>query len=383
MSNQLTRLTGMPNTPLGFLMHQADSQRRQAGRYLDAMGFGPHETPWRAVARTPGLVLRSYQDPTAQDPTADRGRKAETGGPDAEAPMVLLVPAPIKRPYIWDLGPQYSVVRQLLRAGARVYLSDWQLPEDSHQVLGLKDYADRLLDQCLDWIVELEGDQQPFLMGHSLGGTQAAIYCTLHPRRVAGLVLLEAPLEFGKDGGALQSMIRQSPPTDFLGTLVGNMPGVMMNAFSAIAAPDSYLNQRLRDAWLSMADPDALNLHMRVVRWTLDEMALPRRLFEEVSEDLYRRNLLYRGQLRVNGRIAQPRAMDKPLLAVLDPGSMVIPPGSMLRFLDVTGSRQRDVLEYGGDRGVALEHVGILVGRNAHDRVWPDILRWIRRNRMN
>jgi polyhydroxyalkanoate synthase len=35
---------------------------------------------------------------------------------------VLIVAAPIKRPYIWDLTPAVSAIRYCLGAGLRVYL---------------------------------------------------------------------------------------------------------------------------------------------------------------------------------------------------------------------------------------------------------------------
>ncbi len=32
---------------------------------------------------------------------------------------------------------------------------------------------------------------------------------------------------------------------------------------------------------------------------------------------------------------------------------------------------------HGGDTGVALQHVGLLVGERAHREVWPEIFRWL------
>jgi len=50
---------------------------------------------------------------------------------------------------------------------------------------------------------------------------------------------------------------------------------------------------------------------------------------------------------------------------------------SVLPFLHAVRSPERRLLWYEGDTGVALRHVGMLVGRSAHQRVWPEILRWI------
>jgi polyhydroxyalkanoate synthase subunit PhaC len=33
---------------------------------------------------------------------------------------------------------------------------------------------------------------------------------------------------------------------------------------------------------------------------------------------------------------------------------------------------------YGGDVGVSLQHVGPLIGRTAHQTVWPEVIGWQR-----
>jgi len=45
---------------------------------------------------------------------------------------------------------------------------------------------------------------------------------------------------------------------------------------------------------------------------------------------------------------------------------------------DIAPSRRQRLLRYHGDRGVSLQHVGVLVGTTAHRLIWPVILRWIK-----
>jgi polyhydroxyalkanoate synthase len=51
----------------------------------------------------------------------------------------------------------------------------------------------------------------------------------------------------------------------------------------------------------------------------------------------------------------------------------------VLPFVEAAASRDKTVLEYAGDVGVSLQHVGPLVGRNAHALLWPKIAEWIAR----
>lgn len=54
-----------------------------------------------------------------------------------------------------------------------------------------------------------------------------------------------------------------------------------------------------------------------------------------------------------------------------------MPHRSMLAFHDAVSSRDKKVLWYPGDIGVALQHEGMLVGKNAHRYLWPKIMEWI------
>jgi polyhydroxyalkanoate synthase len=117
--------------------------------------------------------------------------------------------------------------------------------------------------------------------------------------------------------------------------------------------------------------------HMQVERWTHDEFALPGQLFTDLVESLYRRDELMQGELEIGGRRVGPGELRTPLLSVIDPRSKLIPPAAVLPFHEAAASPRKQVLHYEGDVGVNLQHVGVLVGRNAHARIWPAIFDWL------
>lgn len=221
------------------------------------------------------------------------------------------------------------------------------------------------------------GQQRLFVAGHSLGGTFAAIFAALHPERVQGLILLEAPVHFAQHAGAFAPLVALAPRAQFLTNALGNVSGSFLNQMSYLAAPMAFGAARWADWFLSLPDAKAAQTHLRVERWTLDEMPLPRRLFEEVVEELYREDRFMSGTLMVNGRAAVAEGVGAPLLSVVDPRSRVVSPESVLPFHEAVHNPDRQVLWYEGDRGVALQHVGVLVGKNAHQHLWPEILEWI------
>jgi polyhydroxyalkanoate synthase len=329
----------------------ADEMRRWYGRALD-LWLARTETPSRLMLERSGVKLRDYGD-------------------EGNRPSLLIIPAPIKKPYIWDLTPSVSVVSACLQARFRVYVLEWtDTPPDSPDN-GLAVYGDELILECAKAIGE-----PVVLAGHSLGGTFATVFASLHPDRVRALILLEAPLSFSGDAGAITKLIRIVPATAAL-RKVSAYPGTLLNAMSLVASPESFLWWRWRDRLLSAGDSESLRTHFLVERWTLDEYAMPSALFADVV-DLYRKDRFMRGTLRVEGQTAAPRNVTMPVLAVVDPQSDVVPPSSVMPFLDALPDRNWTLLHYEGDTGVALRHVGVLTGRNAHRILWPEILAWIR-----
>jgi polyhydroxyalkanoate synthase len=335
-----------------------DEARRAQGLWLDALGFGPAETPSRRVLRAPGLTLKAYCEPSRP------------------GPALLLVPAPIKRAYIWDLAPGASAVEQCLRHGARPYLAQWEQPADA---IGLADYGERLLLACADAIRAETGQSRIFLAAHSLGGLFAAVFAALHPERVAGLVLLATPLhfEFSPQAGALGPVMAALARSHLLDAAPGNVPGSFLSAASFLASPATFGAERFADWLRSWPDPRALGNHLRVERWTLDEQPIARCLARELVAQLYSADAFVRGTLELGQCRAAARDVAAPLLVVADRRCPIVPPQAVLPFMEVAGAADKTLVWYEGDTGVALRHLGPLIGAGALRELWPRILSWI------
>lgn len=350
------------NTISAQALKTMDRSRQARGQMLDRAGYGPQQTPSTIVHAEPGLNVRRY-------------------GPDkTDGPPVLMVPAPIKRAYIWDLAPDISVVRRWLERGYAVYLAEWvPLPEDAAQParFGLDDYGDRLLTACRDAIAADGNHAKPILAGHSLGGILAAIHAGLHADALRATILLEAPLHFHPASCCFNRLIQAAPPAQEIADTFGQVPGAFLNLVSAMAEPQAFQLERWIDRCLSMTNPQALATHMRVERWTHDEFPLPGRLFTDIVESLYRHDALMQGALTINGRNVGPESLRAPLVSVVDPRSKVIPPEAVVPFHMAASSPRKLLLHYDGDIGVNLQHVGVLVGQSAHARIWPAIFAWL------
>jgi polyhydroxyalkanoate synthase len=336
-----------------------DQVRRAQGAVLEGLGFGPTECSYRIIASGPHWMLREY------------------GGSEA-GPCLLIVAAPIKRPYIWDLAPQVSAVRFCLDHGLRVYLLEWASPSPGNGNAGLAEYAHQAIGEAVARLAR-ETETQPFLVGHSLGGTFAAIFGIVAPEAARGLVLLGAPLCFRPGISRFGDAIVAIAPLTLAEMEV--VPGSLLSQLSAWASPETFVWSRLLDATVSSADSAARAIHARVERWALDEVPLPARLVHEILHGLYRKDRLCRGNLSIGDRIAGPSRLRLPTLAVVNPRDEIAPPASVLPFIKAMPGKDVRVLEYPGEIGVGLQHLGILVGRQAYARVWPEIISWLNARR--
>jgi polyhydroxyalkanoate synthase len=50
---------------------------------------------------------------------------------------------------------------------------------------------------------------------------------------------------------------------------------------------------------------------------------------------------------------------------------------SLKPFIGAMPTDDVRIIEYPGEVGVSLQHLGILIGREAQEQVWPEIASWV------
>lgn len=337
----------------------ADTLRRAQGDAFGAFGLDPDECPYQIAASGPFWRLRDY---TNHD----------------TALSLLIVAAPIKRPYIWDLAPTASAIRYCLGQGLHVRLLEWLPASRTTGNNGLTEYAEAI-GNCVAKISGESAGVKPLLIGHSLGGTLAAIFGALAPDSIRGLVLLGAPLCFRPSTSRFRDALVSLVPSNLSET--EPCPGSLLSHMSALASPDTFIWSRLTDAALSVTDGHAMEIHARVERWALDEVPLPGKLVHQLIEWLYRENLFCQGALRIDGTLVGPQSVSAPTLAIINMADEVAALDSVKPFIDAIPANRARIIEYPGEIGVCLQHLGILIGRVAYAQVWPNIISWINSHR--
>lgn len=336
------------------LFFMSDLLRRAQGQTLEAFGLGPQECSYEVVASGAFWRLRNYGKP-------------------AEAPSVLIVAAPIKRAYIWDLVPSASAIRYILDQGFHVHLLEW-LPVEANGENGLTEYA-KTISECVARISSRRAGAKTFLMGHSLGGTLAAIFAASESESIRGLVLLSAPLCFQPETSRFRDALVSLVPSGLI--YAGPYPGSLLSHMSVLASPDTFIWSRLTDAVLCGADDQAREIHARVERWALDEVPLSGELVRQIIEWLYRENRFCDGNLKIGNKVVGPATLTTPTLAGVNVDDPVAPIGSVKPFIDDMPTKDVRIVEIPGETGVCLQHLGVLIGRRTRAAVWPEIISWM------
>jgi polyhydroxyalkanoate synthase len=348
-------LNAVLNRYCQFQFGMTDLIRRAQGNAFGAFGLDPIESPYRVIFSGAFWRLRDY------------------GGHDT-AQTLLIVAAPIKRAYIWDLAPSVSAIRYILGHHLHVHLLEWLPASQATAQNGLTEYV-KAISECVARISSK--GVKPFVMGHSFGGTLAAIFgASEASESIRGLVLLSAPLCFQPATSRFRDALVSLVPSELAD--IESFPGSLLSHMSALASPDTFLWSRLADAVFSVTDNHALEIHARVERWALDEIPLPGRLVHQIIDWLYREDHFCRGDLTIGEAHIGPLTLSVPTLAMVNTADEIAPLRSVKPFLEAMPMGKAQVIEYPGEVGVCLQHLGILIGRKARAEVWPEIISWIK-----
>ena len=303
-----------------------DVLRRLQGDAFAAFGLGPSECTYGIVAADSYWRLRDY------------------GSHDSSMPL-LIVAAPIKRPYIWDLSPSVSAIRYCLSQRLRVHMLEWMPASRGSGNNGIEEYV-RAIADCIAKISDAAAGTKPFLIGHSLGGTLAAIYASLASEKLSALVLLSAPLCFEPQANGFRNALVSLVPPNLSET--EPFPGSLLSHMSALASPATFIWSRLMDAILSATDQRALEIHARVERWALDEVPLPGKLVHQIVEWLYRENRFCGEALKIHEALIGPFSLSAPTLAVVNMADDVAGLSSVKPFVDALPTNMRVLLNFQG-----------------------------------
>ncbi len=290
--------------------------------------------------------------------------------PASWAEPAMFCYALINRPYILDLQPDKSVIRQYLARGFDVYIIDWGVPSHADRFLTLEHYVCGFLKTAVEHILRGRDRGDLHLIGYCMGGTLSALFTALHPELVKSLTLLAAPIDFESQESILNLWTMHFDVDAFLDAH-GNCPGWFLQSCFQNMKPIQNLLQKYLAMFENLEDPQFIANYFAMELWVNDNIPVAGATFREFVKDFYQRNRLVRGEFTLRGERVDLARITCPLLLLMAKNDHLVAPSSTERIRPRVGSK--DVESVTIDAG----HVGLVVGGKAQRSLWPDATRWL------
>jgi polyhydroxyalkanoate synthase subunit PhaC len=284
---------------------------------------------------------------------------------------VLFIMATTNRGYIFDLAPGQSFIEFLLKAGYDVFLLDWESPREDEKGLRVEDYVFNFIPDSIARVQQATGEHDVSIIGYCMGGTLAAMYAALHPDApLKNLVCVTTAIDFHKMGLFSRWFDKSSFDVDRLVDMMGNIsPDVIYNAF-AMLRPASQAAGKLQ-LWQKLWDDGYVNSYRLMDHWSRDTVTLPGEYFRQIVKELFWKNGLVTGKLKLAGRTVSLEKIKVPLLHVMAEHDHIVPYDTAKPLVAMAGSTDKEEVVLKGG------HVSLIAGPNAVKRFWPKVDEWL------
>ncbi len=297
---------------------------------------------------------------------------------------ILIVYAPILRPYILDLVPGNSFIEYLLDEGFEVYLLDWGNagPKDKH--LSFEDWILDYMPEAVQSVLRDSQAEELTMFGHCQGGTMSAMYASLFPEEhLKNLILLATPTDFAPDDPGIFGLwtlwSRNSEnyfDPDLMTEAFGNIPEDFLKrlneTWSSVLEPLPHLAGSYLKMWQRTMPQSSMAAWLAVSKWVDDGTPFPGEAFRQWIREFYQQNKLPKGEIELRGHRVDLSHITVPLLNIAGSKDFICPLAQAEATMDLVGSRDKkfSVLDAG--------HVGLMVGPVAKEEMWPQVKDWLK-----
>jgi len=289
------------------------------------------------------------------------------------ATPVIIVYALIKRPFILDLQPDKSVVRSLLQQGFEVYLIDWLPPSEGDAWRGFDSYVNEELANAVRAVQIQEGVEKVNVLGYCFGALLSVLYTALHPENVANLVTLTTPFDMSNREISIYNLMdgMSESAIDLITRIYGNCPAWMVNMSFTAMSPVHHAFDKYVGLYRNAERDGYAEMFELFEHWMQSDVPLAGRIFKEMTIDIFKRNLLAKGEFKVGDRLVDLKMIECPLLNVVAEHDDVVHPASSLGMVEQAGSTDKHNLSF------PTGHLGAVVSAGAIKKLWPQIGQWM------
>jgi poly(3-hydroxyalkanoate) synthetase len=284
-------------------------------------------------------------------------------------PVVVCAPYALHGAQVADFAPGHSLVEALQEGGVnRIYVTDWCSATPQMRYLSIDNYL-------ADLNVAIDEIGAPVdLVGLCQGGWLSLVYAARFPGKVRRLVLAGAPVdvstpsELSKVVAALPQQAFEQMVQQGDGIVSGEHMLRIWNMPFSQHDVEAVLQRNLRDG-----SNEAGMLLDRFKRWDCETLDLPGTYYLEVTERVFRQNLIAAGQFVALGHRIDLAELRMPVFLLAGEEDIVVPRDQALataRLLGTPAAWLERACEPCG-------HLSLFMGRKVLGHSWRRIARWL------
>ena len=337
------------------------------------------ENHFQRLGRGAELLWDQGEVPVGQSPRELVGRKgkarlyvyrARTERP--EAVPVLFVPyLGISRTYVFDL-PGASFVEFFTEQGFNLYMLDWGDlgPEDAE--FTLEDAVLDVIPGMVRRVLRHSGAETLDLFGYCMGVPMTMSYVATHPEApVRSLEMMVGPVDFAHAGFFATWTAKESFPVDKLVDTYQTGPLEFVRLGFKLLSPTGDIATWV-NLWRNVTNDQYVQGWRAMNRWSNEWVGFPGEFFRQWVKWFYQENRLARGELVLRGQRVDLSTVTQPILVVAARKDTIVPPAAARALVDLVGSADKEYVELPGG------HISLIAGRQAHQNLWPKLVRWLR-----
>lgn len=288
------------------------------------------------------------------------------------ATPVLFVFALVNRPYVLDILPHKSVIRQYLNHGFDVFMIDWGIPEPQDKSKTLSDYVEGNMQGMVRRVLQETGQPSLNLVGYCMGGTMSAMFTSRHQELVKTLTLMAAPLSWGP---ACKSLLMtwtdaESFNVDALVDQVGMIPPQFLGSSFAMMKPVANFFQKWVGFAEKMEDEKFLEEFFAMETWSNDNIPISGEVYRDFVKFGFQQDRLVKGTFPLGGKPVNLGNITCPILTITADKDHLVLPEQSFPVEEAVSSTDVTRMAVGGG------HIGLAVGSKAHRELWPHACAW-------
>ena len=309
-------------------------------------------TPNAVVLELPSMRLREFSRRNA-----------------TQAPVLICAPYALHGALIADFATNHSLVEALQKGGVnRIYVPDWRSAVPDMRYLSIDNYLAEL-NVAIDEI-----GAPVDLVGLCQGGWLSLLYAARFPGKVRRLALAGTPVDVSTPSelsrmvaalpqAAFEQMVRQGD-----GLVSGEHMLKLWNIPFTRQDVEAVLQRNLGDG-----SEEARTLLDRFARWDRATLDLPGTYYLEVTDQVFRQNLIAKGRFIALGRRIDVAEVRVPVFLLAGESDIVVPCDQAFATARLLGT-QPAWLERASE---PCDHLSLFMGRKVLSHSWWRIARWL------